>query len=117
MIWGILDEKLDRRNMAGKRNADQVVSFSWPDLKVASRWANLESEERLRISGLTGLVAGERWVLAGSRDGSTKLFHADDGNRLHGQWPSPGGYPVQSVALNPAETLAASGTQDGCVQI
>jgi len=77
----------------------------------------VESKEHLRISGLIGLAADERWVLAGSRDGSTRLFRAEAGDRLYGQWQSQGGYPVQCVALSSAETLAASGTQDGRVQV
>src|SRR5258708_4539479 len=93
-----------------------------------------------RLENLT-CRCNTRWVLAGSTDSKTRLFSLAGGNPIEciREWLSPqnpirsdegplmqfggilnpnrGDNPVVSVALSPDETLAASGTRTGVVQI
>jgi hypothetical protein len=114
-LWAILDGDADGRKPPVGSNPDEVVSLTWPDLTEVSRWSKLESKQRARLGELTCVQAGDRWVLTGAREGSTKLLRTSDG-QLAKEWPSPGG-PVHCVALSPDETLAVSGTQQGIVQV
>src|SRR5262249_43884509 len=98
-LWGI------------NQDDHEVISLNWPDPVVRSVWSNTREGNR----NLLCLAAGDKWVLAGSRDLSTKLLRASDG-KLEKDWPSPSG-PVHSVVLSHDETLAASGTQTGFVQV
>jgi hypothetical protein len=71
----------------------EVISLNWPELTLRSVWPNGAGGNRSLIC----LAVGNRWVLAGSRDESTKLLRVADGQLEHA-WPSPGRL-VQSVAL------------------
>jgi WD40 repeat protein len=92
-------------------DANEVISLNWPERTVRSAWPNGTDGNRT----LTCLTVGRQWVLTGSRDLTTKLLRVADG-KLEQAWPSPSG-PVQSVALSHDETRAASGTQNGWVQV
>ncbi len=89
----------------------QIASWSLPDLAPLTEWSNLASEVMDGVSGLTAVVAGNRWVLAGSTDGSTKLIDAETG-KLHSHWHSPDSQ-IYAVAMSGDETMAISGSQGG----
>jgi WD40 repeat protein len=93
----------------------QIASWSLPDLAPLTEWSNLASEVMDGVSGLTGVVAGSQWVLAGSTDRSTKLVDAKTG-KLHSHWPSPDSQ-IYAVAMSGDETMAISGSQGGRLQI
>src|SRR5262249_11117691 len=98
-LWGVV------------RGRNDVVSLHWPELRVRSRWSDTSEGNR----GVWCLAAGQKWVLAGSPDLSTKLLRTAD-SQVERAWPRPGG-PVHSVARSADEMLAASGTQAGHVQV
>jgi WD40 repeat protein len=99
----------------GQRTGSEVVFWPVPDLAEPLRWRNRRSHQQKGWSGFAGMAAGRSRVLAGSDDGTTKWFRSiGDPEPL--TWPSPGG-PVTSVALSPDETLAASGSQGGQLQV
>ncbi len=106
-LWGVRENRLPAPPYHST-GVDDVVSLSWPDRKVSSCWPHRGE--------LTRVAAGDRWVLAGTHNGRTKLLRAGDG-QLEKDWPSPDGSPVRSVALSRDEALAASGTQAGRLQV
>lgn len=67
------------------------------------------------MSGLCCLHVGNHWVLVGSRDSRIYLLRGADG-RLESSW-SLDKSPVECVALNRDESLAAIGTRSGGVHV
>src|SRR5262249_28930141 len=98
-LWAVLDETT-------------VFAWRWPNGGVACRW---ENRGGTGLGSLYALAAGRRWVLAGGRDGATRLLRAEDA-RLEGTLAGPGA-AVRAVALSPDESLAAAGTQQGIVRL
>jgi len=120
----------------------RVASWGWPTLEAGPDWRNSTSSLLRGGSGMKCLSAGRDWVVAGSQDSTTKLLRLGKGGKLSlaKQWVSPqpkrtdlepsaiqrlagtlnpvkGSNAVLCVALNRDETLAASGTQLGAVQV
>ena len=66
---------------------------------------------------MNGLAVGSRWVVAAGADGYLKVLDStrnDDGRvKMWGERK----YPYVGVALDPSETLVASGLRSGRVQI
>jgi WD40 repeat protein len=111
-LWGILDSRKDNELRKDAPDTDQVVSLSWPELEETSRWVHRSRPLR----EVSRLAVGERRVVAGLLNGTTKLLRAGDG-QLEKDWCNPGEFPVRSVALSADERVAASGTQKGLLQI
>ena len=88
---------------------NQVASWRVPELSLASVWSNAISTIGDGRTSIYCVSAGTQWVIAGSWDGSAKLFRERDG-RLVTEWPCPGG-PVFCVALNGDESWFAAGAR------
>lgn len=101
-LWAIVDDL-------------KVVSWSFPGLKTATSWDN--SAEVLLSSApqLRELHVGSTLVVAAVRDGSIRLFSAEDGQPIR-RLAGPGGELV-SVALSPDEAWLAVGTRDGNIRV
>jgi WD40 repeat protein len=94
---------------------NQVASWKVPELSLATVWSNAHSTFGDGRTSVYCVSAGRKWVIAGSWDGSAKLFRQRDG-ALVTEWPCPGG-PVFCVALNNDESWFAAGAQDGAVYV
>ena len=101
--------------MVSHLDISQLASWSLPDLIPITSWSNWESEVMDGVSGVNSVVAGNRWVLAGSNDCTTKLVDAKTG-KLHSTWPSPDSQ-IYAVALSSDEKMAISGSQGGRIQV
>jgi WD40 repeat protein/predicted Ser/Thr protein kinase len=75
------------------------------------RWNNRVSEALTGLGGINGLSVGRRWVLAAGQDGAVHLLRAADATRA--QDCPCARCSLSAVALNPSETLAAIGTEQG----
>jgi WD40 repeat protein len=102
-LWAITDGQL------------RVRSWGWPGGEPASHWDNPFSPLGPGLDQLYCLAAGERWALAGGRDGVTRLLRAGDG-RQEKSLP-PLGSPVRAATLSPDEALAVLGSQQGEVGV
>jgi len=98
-LWAITDRQIT------------VCSWGWPGGAAASRWDNPATPLGLGLDQLYCLAAGQRWVLAGGRDGVTRLLRATDG-RPEKLLP-PLGSPVRAATLSYDESLAVLGAQQG----
>ncbi len=94
---------------------NEVASWRIPELSLASVWSNSHSRFGDGRTSVYCVSAGKQWVIAGSWDGSAKLFRERDGG-LVTEWPCPGG-PVFCVALNGDESWLAAGAQNGSVYV
>ncbi len=103
-LWGVIDEETRVRAWTTDRLAPAVEP-----------WSNALSQIVSGMSGLSCLHAGNRWVLVGSRDATTYLLRAVNG-QLETRWPIDGS-PVECIALNREELLAAIGTRKGAVRV
>jgi WD40 repeat protein len=100
-LWGLLDDRteigcwdLDRREQA----------VSWHD-RVAERVRGMLT--------LPSLTLAEPWIVAGGRDGLTRLLRLDAGKvALVRQWDHADG-PIHALALRPDGGLVVSGTSGG----
>jgi WD40 repeat protein len=92
-----------------------VRSWGWPGGAAASRWDNPVSALGSGLDQLYCLAAGKRWVLAGGRDGGTRLLRSVDGRPEKGLPPL--GAPVRAAALSPDESLAVLTSQRGEVRV
>jgi WD40 repeat protein/serine/threonine protein kinase len=95
---------------------DSVIVRSWPDQTVASRWYDAVADVVRGRANINSLAVGNRWALAGSEDGFTKLLYAGEKTSFANQWAGRGG-PVESVALSADESVGAMGTQKGLVKV
>jgi WD40 repeat protein len=102
-LWAIAEGKIS------------VRSWGWPGGGAASRWDNPVSALGGGLDQLYCLAAGKRWVLAGGRDGGTRLLRSADG-RPEKTLP-PLGAPVRAAALSPDESLAVLTSQRGEVRV
>src|SRR5262249_52625061 len=102
-LWAIADGQVS------------VRSWGWPAGTAASRWDNPVSPLGSGLDQLYCLAAGERWTLAGGRDGVTRLLRVTDG-RPEKALPALGS-PVRAAALSPDEALAVLGSQQGEVVV
>jgi WD40 repeat protein len=93
----------------------RVQSWSWPGLAPACSWENPASVFGPGLDQLYCLTAGERWALAGGRDGVTRLLRAADG-RPEKLLP-PLAAPVRAAALCSGEARAVLGSQQGEVHV
>src|SRR5262249_14884773 len=89
-----------------------VWAWRWPDGKDPLRWQNRGGAG---LDGIYALAVGRRWVLAGVRDGATRLLRAEDAG-LERTLGGPGA-AVRAVAPSPDQALAATGTQQGTVRL
>ncbi len=94
---------------------NQVASWRVPELTLASAWSNAGSTLGDGRTSVYCVSAGSQWVIAGSWDGSVKLFREEDGG-LVSVWPCPGG-PVLCVALSHDEGWFAAGSQNGSAYV
>src|SRR5262249_14788346 len=102
-LWAVLDETT-------------VFAWRWPHGRLAGGCAcRRENRGGTGLDSLYALAAGRRWVLAGGRDGATRLLRAEDA-RLERALAGPGA-AVRAVALSPDESLAAAGTQQGILRL
>jgi WD40 repeat protein len=96
-------------------DADNVVSWNLPDLRLATEWSDFVSSKILGFARIDSLAAGTKWVVAGNERGETMLLSADKGDKVASWFGGAGG--VRAVALHPSETLAAVGTQKGALRL
>ncbi|MCI0682793.1 MAG: WD40 repeat domain-containing serine/threonine-protein kinase [Gemmataceae bacterium] len=96
----------------GVANENYVVSWHVPQLRVDQQWSNLIGATLLGSQRLQALAAGVTWVLAGADDGYVFFLSATTAKWDGQGWLSTEG-GVRSVALDPAEAVAAVGTQEG----
>jgi WD40 repeat protein len=108
-LWGGIAEEVQR---ASSDPADRVVSWSVPDLKLTSDWANVSRSIGIQ-SDITSVSAGDQWVVAGSVDETIRLLDAQHGNLAY-TFPSPAGR-VRCVAISPNDDLAVAATDRGAL--
>ncbi len=112
----VKDPRLCAFGPSGKRlwvvEGDTVQSWTWPEARKATDWRNLVFTG---LGGLNSLAVTDRWVLAGGRDGDTRLLRPDDG-QLEAILQGPGS-PVQSLAVRTDGSVAAFGTLKGVVRL
>ena len=105
-----------RQNPLGSRRGPEEPAgvLDAPELAMTREWTNSTANIMQGRNRIDDIAAGSQWIVVASVD-STHLFRAADCKREKG-WPSQSGF-VQCVALSSDETLAASGTQSGRVQV
>jgi WD40 repeat protein len=96
-------------------NEDTLASWTWPEVAPATRWQNSAAAVISGRSRLYALAAGRNWVLAGGRDGLTRLVRSQDG-QVERLWPGPGS-PVRALTLSGDERWAALGFQEGEIRL
>ena len=96
-LWGVIDE-------------ERIVSWSVPGLVPQTRWDLDRTSTRKGRVGLTCLVAGWKWVVAGSRGAMGYLLRSSDGQKVSHLVASAA---IQSIALGADESLAVCGLIDG----
>jgi WD40 repeat protein len=94
----------------------QLAVWGAVGLRELGRWRNERGHRRTGWSGLPALALGPTRVVAGSHDGTVKVWRRDGPPRPEATWPVPGG-PVESVALSDDEGLVAAGTWGGQVSV
>ncbi len=94
----------------------RLASWRMPDLALATEWRNDRGAYLKGRAGIVSLAAGREWVVAGSSDGSARVFRIGDGRQPMAEWPVPGGLP-RSLALNKDESFAILGSDGGTVRI
>ena len=99
---------------AGNRG-NQVRSWNVPELSLASVWSNANSPFGDGRTSIYCVAAASHWAIAGSWDGSVKIFRESDGG-LVSEWTCPGG-PVFCVGLSPDEMWFAAGAQNGSAYV
>ncbi|MDA1165424.1 MAG: serine/threonine-protein kinase [Planctomycetota bacterium] len=101
-LWGVVED-------------DSIVSWSVPQLSFKSRWSNGMAKVTSGMTSIYSLVAGDDWLIAGTRVGEVFLVSSQTGQRDQ-VLAGPGG-SVHSAALNKDQTLAAVGTDQGHIRI
>ncbi|MEZ6132596.1 MAG: protein kinase [Planctomycetaceae bacterium] len=90
-------------------NDDQIISLSFPELEVLSKWSNAAAMIISGITGISSLAAGREWCLAGCGDGKLRIVKGEELLKTaHG----PGGN-VLSIVLAEDERSAIIGTDTG----
>ena len=102
-LWGISpDGWIDTLSVAHK-----CLTHFWKD----------NAEFVSGVAGMNGLAVGARWVVAAGADGHLHVLDTLSGAQDRVSRWGNGREPFVGVALDPTETLVASGSQSGRVQI
>jgi len=140
MLPSSLSFARDGRTLWAVAEQDQVVGWSWPERQRVTVFNDAVADLFKGASGMVHVAAGRNWILGAARDSTSKLLAIGEGDRRTASWRSPKSVdrpgakvqegvldrmnmgdnasdPVLCVALNPDETLAASGTERGLVQV
>jgi serine/threonine protein kinase/WD40 repeat protein len=93
-----------------------VISWSFPDLVKRPVWTNFMLGAYTGSRGMTCIAIGRNWVLAGSNDGTAKLFRTADSTPREQVFPLLAN-SVRAVALRADERVVAIGTESGQVSV
>ncbi|MCI0641166.1 MAG: serine/threonine-protein kinase [Gemmataceae bacterium] len=94
---------------------DYLVAWDVQTGKQTKFWSNAFSLILSGNSEMYSLSAGEKFVLAGGRDGIPRLLNAKNGKFLNAL-TGLGGAPLRAVALTPHERVAIVSSQKGNVR-
>jgi WD40 repeat protein/predicted Ser/Thr protein kinase len=89
----------------------EIAAWDLPATKPVAHWDNALADAVSGLGGVRDLAAGRRGVVLAGRDGTCRLLRPDDA-RQQGAW-SCTRCPLTAVALNPAESVAAVGGEQG----
>jgi serine/threonine protein kinase/WD40 repeat protein len=101
----------------GYARDDRIDVWSIPAKSLQKRWKDpFEALFLMNRQGINGLAVGDRWVVAAGNDGIARVLDAREASNAPATlWPRV--EPLEGVAIDRAETLAAMGTLDGRVYI